>query len=80
MAGGRLVRELVAPTLTSLPIVVVSDDQTVAYDASAADNLDTEGNGLTYSLTGGADVASVQYRLGDWRGDFPNGTRLQCCW
>ena len=57
MAGGRLVRELVAPTLTSLPRVVVADDQTLAYDASAADNLDTEGNGLTYSLTGGTDVS-----------------------
>ncbi len=57
IAGGRLVRELVAPTLTSLPMVVVADNQTLAYDASAADNLDTEGNGLTYSLTGGTDMS-----------------------
>ena len=54
--GGRLVRELVAPKISSLASVVVAENQTLAYDASTVDNLDTEGNGLTYNLTAGADL------------------------
>ncbi len=45
-----------APNITSLSTVTVDDKQTAVMDVQATDpGGDTEGNGLTYSLSGGAD-------------------------
>ncbi|MEM7801853.1 MAG: dockerin type I domain-containing protein, partial [Chloroflexota bacterium] len=57
LSGGRIVRELVPPSITSSPTASVAENQTSAIDVNATDNLDIEGNGLLFSLTGGADQA-----------------------
>ncbi|MDJ0591761.1 MAG: cadherin domain-containing protein [Pleurocapsa sp. MO_226.B13] len=44
-----------APTITSSN--TVEENQTTAIDVDASDDSDSEGNGLTYSLSGGADVS-----------------------
>ncbi|MEA2564713.1 MAG: large repetitive protein [Acidobacteriota bacterium] len=47
-----------APSITSLAAVSVPENQTAVIDVQSTDpEGDTEGAGLTYSLTGGADVA-----------------------
>ena len=45
-----------APIITTAPATNIAENQTTVLDINATDgNGDTEGNGLTYSLTGGAD-------------------------
>ncbi|MCU9849246.1 cadherin domain-containing protein [Defluviimonas sp. WL0024] len=46
-----------APEITSAASVSVAESQTAALDVEAQDDLDAEGSGLTYALTGGADAA-----------------------
>ena len=46
-----------APTITSDSTASVAENQTSAIDVNATDNLDSEGNGLVYSKSGGADAA-----------------------
>ena len=46
-----------APEITSPTSVSVPENQTLAIDVSATDDSDSEGSGLTYSLSGGADQA-----------------------
>ena len=46
-----------APTITSAAGVSVPENQTSAIDVESIDDNDSEGAGLTYSLTGGADQA-----------------------
>ncbi|MGF1481071.1 MAG: malectin domain-containing carbohydrate-binding protein [Cyanophyceae cyanobacterium] len=49
----------VAPTITTATSVTVPENQTAVVDVNATDaNGDSEGNGLTYSLTGGVDQGS----------------------
>ena len=47
--------ENTAPSITSLATASVAEAQTVAIDVAATDDLDSEGSGLVYSITGGAD-------------------------
>ena len=47
-----------APMITSPAMASAAENQTFAIDVQATDDLDSEGAGLTYSLTGGADQAS----------------------
>jgi len=49
--------ENAAPTITSPATASVSENQTSAIDVQSTDDVDSEGSGLTYSLTGGADQA-----------------------
>ncbi|MFG6100003.1 cadherin domain-containing protein [Leptothoe sp. ISB3NOV94-8A] len=51
------VAENAAPTITSSATASVEEEQTSAIDVNATDDNDSEGSGLTYSLTGGADQA-----------------------
>ena len=46
-----------APTITSAATASVAENQTSAIDVESTDDTDSEGSGLTYSLTGGADAA-----------------------
>ncbi len=47
-----------APTITSSASVSVAENQTAVIDVASTDpDGDTEGAGLTYTLTGGADQA-----------------------
>ncbi|NEQ50314.1 MAG: cadherin repeat domain-containing protein, partial [Leptolyngbya sp. SIO3F4] len=46
-----------APTITSAATANAAENQTVAIDVEATDDTDTEGNGLTYSITDGDDAA-----------------------
>ena len=43
------------PTITSLATASVAENQTSAIDVQSTDDSDSEGSGLIYSLTGGAD-------------------------
>ncbi|MGF1477538.1 MAG: Ig-like domain-containing protein [Geminicoccaceae bacterium] len=47
--------ENVPPTITSNDAASVAENQTSAIDVQSTDDNDSEGSGLTYSLTGGAD-------------------------
>ncbi len=49
--------ENTAPTITSAATATVPENQTSAIDVESSDDTDSEGSGLTYSLTGGADAA-----------------------
>ncbi|NEP13110.1 MAG: hypothetical protein F6K14_23475, partial [Symploca sp. SIO2C1] len=49
--------ENAAPTITSLGTASVAENQTSAIDVQSSDDNDSEGSGLTYSITGGADQA-----------------------
>ncbi len=46
-----------APTITSAATVNAAENQIAVIDVNATDDSDSEGSGLTYSLTGGADQA-----------------------
>ncbi|MBE9076944.1 FG-GAP repeat protein, partial [Romeria aff. gracilis LEGE 07310] len=46
-----------APTITSPDSNSVPENQTTAIDVETSDDTDSEGSGLTYSLTGGVDAA-----------------------
>ncbi|MGR3279849.1 calcium-binding protein, partial [Acaryochloris marina NIES-2412] len=46
-----------APTITSSATASVAENQTSAIDVNTTDDINAEGAGLTYSLTGGADQA-----------------------
>ena len=46
-----------SPTITSAATANAAENQTVAIDVQSIDDSDSEGAGLTYSLTGGADQA-----------------------
>ena len=46
-----------APSITSAATASVPENQTSAIDVNSTDDSDSEGAGLTYSLTGGADQA-----------------------
>ncbi|MGK7910961.1 MAG: cadherin domain-containing protein, partial [Synechococcus sp.] len=46
-----------APTITSPATASVPENQTSGIDVQATDDADSEGSGLTYSFTGGADQA-----------------------
>ncbi len=48
--------ENTAPTITSAATASVPENQTSAIDVNSTDDTDSEGSGLTYSLTGGADA------------------------
>ena len=50
------VAENTAPTITSSDLVSVLENQTSVIDVNSTDDLDSEGAGLVYSLTGGADA------------------------
>ena len=45
------------PTITTPASVSVAENQTAVVDIEAIDDVDTEGNGLTYSLSGGDDAS-----------------------
>ncbi|MGF1523107.1 MAG: beta strand repeat-containing protein [Leptolyngbyaceae cyanobacterium] len=45
-----------APVITSPPTASVFENQTFAIDIEASDDVDAEGAGLTYALTGGDDA------------------------
>ncbi|MEM1254419.1 MAG: endo-1,4-beta-xylanase [Cyanobacteria bacterium P01_H01_bin.21] len=47
----------VAPTVTTPDAVSVSENQTAVLNINSTDDVDSEGDGLTYSLSGGADAA-----------------------
>ncbi|MGK7910190.1 MAG: DUF4347 domain-containing protein, partial [Synechococcus sp.] len=49
--------ENTGPTITSPATASVSENQTSAIDVQSTDDNDSEGSGLTYSLSGGADQA-----------------------
>ncbi|SNS40339.1 Ig-like domain-containing protein, partial [Tropicimonas sediminicola] len=49
--------ENAAPSITSPAAVSVAENQTLALDVSASDDNDSEGAGLAYAITGGADAA-----------------------
>ena len=49
--------EDVAPTITTQSSVTVSENQIAVLNINSTDDVDSEGDGLTYSLSGGADVA-----------------------
>ena len=51
------VDENVAPIITSTNAASVAENQTSAIDVNATDDADSEGAGLTFSLSGGADDA-----------------------
>ncbi|MBV7339848.1 cadherin repeat domain-containing protein [Chloroflexi bacterium TSY] len=51
------VYENVGPTITSGSTITVAENQTGALDVQAADDVDAEGAGLIFSLSGGADDA-----------------------
>ena len=53
----RLAHAQTAPTITSANSAIVAENQTSAIDVNATDDSDSEGNGLTFSLSGGADQA-----------------------
>lgn len=46
-----------APTITSANATTVSENRTAAIDVNATDDSDSEGSGLTFGLSGGADQA-----------------------
>ena len=46
-----------APTITSPDLVSVPENTTLVIDVDTTDDFDSEGNGLTYSLTNGADAS-----------------------
>ena len=50
------VAENSAPTITSSATAAVDENQTAAIDVDAVDDTDTEGAGLSYAITGGADA------------------------
>ncbi|NEQ50313.1 MAG: hypothetical protein F6K11_09305, partial [Leptolyngbya sp. SIO3F4] len=54
---GAFERQNIAPTITSAATANAAENQTVAIDVDATDDSDTEGNGLTYSITDGDDAA-----------------------
>ena len=58
--------ENAAPTITSPATASVPENQTSAIDVQSTDDNDSEGSGLTYSLTGGADqsVFSIDANTG----------------
>ncbi|PWG73267.1 hypothetical protein DF186_23950, partial [Enterococcus hirae] len=45
------------PVITSANAVTVEENQTAVIDVQATDDNDSEGAGLSYSITGGADSA-----------------------
>ncbi len=45
-----------APTITSAATANAPENQTGVIDVASMDDMDSEGAGLTYSLTGGADI------------------------
>ena len=49
--------ENISPTITTAATADVLENQTSAIDVNATDDSDSEGNGLTYSLSGGEDVS-----------------------
>ena len=49
------VEENTAPTITSSASASVPENQTAAIDVQTSDDSDSEGSGLTYNKTGGAD-------------------------
>ena len=49
-------RRTSAPTITSSATAAVDENQTAAIDVDAVDDADTEGAGLSYAITGGADA------------------------
>ncbi|MEM6868942.1 MAG: cadherin repeat domain-containing protein, partial [Cyanobacteria bacterium P01_C01_bin.121] len=49
--------ESVAPTITSPDSITVAENQTSVIDVNATDDIDAEGAGLSYTITGGADAA-----------------------
>jgi len=51
------VAENTAPTISSVNTASVAENQTGAIDIQATDDSDSEGSGLTFSKTGGADQA-----------------------
>jgi len=51
------VAENTAPTISSANAASVAENQTGAIDVQATDDSDSEGSGLTFSKTGGADQA-----------------------
>ena len=51
------VAENAAPVITSLAAASVAENQTAAIDVNATDDTDSEGSGLVYSISGGADQA-----------------------
>jgi hypothetical protein len=46
-----------APTITSSSSVTVATNQTTAINVQSTDDSNSEGNGLTYSITGGVDAS-----------------------
>ncbi len=44
------------PTITSDPTASVPENQTAAIDVEATDDTDSEGDGLSYAITGGVDA------------------------
>ncbi|MEM9807573.1 MAG: endo-1,4-beta-xylanase [Cyanobacteria bacterium P01_D01_bin.56] len=45
-----------APTITTAASITVAENQTNVLDVESTDDVDTDGNGLTYRLNGGADA------------------------
>ncbi|VAW48034.1 Alkaline phosphatase, partial [hydrothermal vent metagenome] len=57
VTAGRLTTSLSPPTITSNATASVPENQTSAIDVQAIDDNDSEGAGLTFSLSGGVDQA-----------------------
>ncbi|MEL7084770.1 MAG: DUF4347 domain-containing protein, partial [Cyanobacteria bacterium J06597_1] len=50
--------ENAAPTITSADVVSVEENQTAAIDVESSDDISSEGDGLTYTISGGADASA----------------------
>ena len=56
--AGRVSTSRTPPAITSAGTASAPENQTAVIDVEATDDLDAEGNGLTYAITGGVDQAS----------------------
>jgi hypothetical protein len=56
--------ENTAPAITSAAAVSVAENQTAVIDVQTTDDFSSEGAGLTYSLTGGADQGLFSINIG----------------
>ena len=78
IAGGKIVitvtdvDENAAPVISSSATALAAENQTAAIDVIATDDNDSEGSGLTYSRTGGADQTLFNLDASSGVLTFPN--------
>ncbi|MEB3210097.1 MAG: malectin domain-containing carbohydrate-binding protein [Leptolyngbyaceae bacterium] len=58
VAAVEIISNASPPTFTSASSIAVDENQTFVLDVNSTDDVDQEGSGLTYSVTGGADQAA----------------------